>query len=58
MKMKKQYLTPTFEEVNIKGMSLLAGSVMGGGDATDIMGGGADPGIIDPQAPPFDFFPE
>jgi len=58
MKMKKQYVTPTFEEVNIKGMSLLAGSVMGGGYATDIRGGGADPGIIDPQAPPFDYFPE
>ena len=49
MKMKKQYVTPTFEEVNIKGMSLLAGRVMGGG---------ADPENIDPQAPAFDFFPE
>lgn len=58
MKMKKQYVTPTFEEVNIKGMSLLAGSVMGGGDATDIMGGGADPENIDPQAPAFYFLPE
>lgn len=58
MKMKKQYMTPTFEEVNIKGMSLLAGSVNGGGDANDIIGGGSDPGNVDPQAPPFDFFPE
>lgn len=54
MKMKKQYMTPTLEEINIKRMSLLAGSVNGGGDANDIIGGGPDPGNVDPQAPPFD----
>lgn len=46
-------MTPEMEEIEIKNnMSLLAGSVGGGGIADDLGGGGVDTGgTIDPDAP-------
>ena len=44
-------MTPEMEEIEIKNkMTLLAGSVGGGGIAGDIGDGGADPGV-EPEAP-------
>ena len=44
--MKKIYMTPEMEEIEIKNnMSLLAGSVGGSGDADDLGWGGEDPGV-------------
>ena len=51
--MKKIYMTPEMEEIEIKNnMSLLAGSPIGGsgGGADDLGFGGDDPGV-DPDAP-------
>lgn len=50
--MKKIYMTPEMEAIEIKNkMTLLAGSVGGGGDISDPPGwGGEDPGV-EPGAP-------
>lgn len=51
--MKKEYIAPVLEEITIKEMTLLAGSVTGdGGDIPEPPGWGGDGGgISDPDAP-------
>lgn len=51
--MKKEYIAPSVEEIKLNGMTLLAGSVNGGGgDIAEPPGwGGAGGGISDPDAP-------
>lgn len=57
--MKKVYMTPELEEIKIKNMNLLAGSVGGGGDITDPPGwGGEDPGGLEPDAPELPGMPD
>ena len=52
-------MTPELEEIKIKSnMSLLAGSVGGGGDADDLGFGGEDPGGLEPEAPELPGMPD
>ena len=51
-------MTPELEEIKIKNMNLLAGSVGGGGDASDLGWGGVDPGDKEPDAPELPGMPD
>ena len=48
--MKKAYMTPEIEELNVENMNLLCSSVIGDGAADDLGFGGDGTGL-DPESP-------